>query len=289
MKHLARLLTFCLLFIAGAHAEQLPLHNPTSFVSDFAGVMHPARRATLERRLESVATQGVAEIAVVTLDSLGPLSDSQAARQIFDAWGIGKRGADNGVLILIAVKERRIRIETGYGIEGSIPDSVAGRIIRNTIAPSLRVGNWDEGIEAGVEEVLGYLSTGALPSSDAIPAKAGLVVVLALVLLPIASMICPKRKWWILPALGYVPSLIIGYASPLIMLIPYSFLLGYCVTRRYGPNKMELPSFTNDYYDIGVSSGRSVGGGSWGGGSWGGGFGGFGGGRGGGGGASGGV
>src|SRR5574337_968365 len=73
---------------------------------------------------------------------------------LLDAWGIGKKGKDEGVLLLVAPKERKIRIEVGYGLEGTIPDGLAGEIIRDTITPRFRQGRFGEGIEEGVGRIV---------------------------------------------------------------------------------------------------------------------------------------
>jgi uncharacterized protein len=86
--------------------------------------------------------------------SSGAAPDLDVAVELFAAWGIGKKGTDEGVLLLVAQKERKLRIEVGYGLEGTIPDGLAGEIIRNTITPHFREGRFAEGIEAGVAQIV---------------------------------------------------------------------------------------------------------------------------------------
>ena len=94
------------------------------------------------------------EIAVATLPTLGERSIEEVAVELFQAWGIGKKGKDEGLLLLVAPKERKIRIEVGYGLEGTIPDGLAGEIIRETITPRFRQGRFAEGIETGVRQIV---------------------------------------------------------------------------------------------------------------------------------------
>lgn len=128
--------------------------NSKGFVSDFAGVLDRAYQGKLEGELREVASQGGPEIAVVTLPSLEGRQVEEVARSYFDAWGVGKKEADNGVMLLVAMKDRAIRIETGYGVEGNLTDQTAGRIIREVIAPAFKQGKIQEGIEGGLHEII---------------------------------------------------------------------------------------------------------------------------------------
>jgi uncharacterized protein len=117
-------------------------------------LLDASTRGHLERLLTDVEQKSGVEIAVVTLPTLGGRAVEEVAVELFQAWGIGKKGRDEGLLLLIAQKERKIRIEVGYGLEGTIPDGLAGEIIRETIVPRFRQGRFTEGIEAGVRQVV---------------------------------------------------------------------------------------------------------------------------------------
>lgn len=109
----------------------------------------PVRRSVI-REAERKTT---AEIAVATVPSLDGLSVEEYATRLFAEWGVGKKGADNGVLILVAPSERAMRIEVGYGLEPILPDALAGDIIRNDALPAFRSGDYPVGILASVRRV----------------------------------------------------------------------------------------------------------------------------------------
>ena len=93
-------------------------------------------------------------MAVVTLESFEPYgSIEQAAVALFEQWGVGKKGKDNGILLLAAMKERKLRIEVGYGLEPIIPDGLAGEIIRISIAPRFKEGRFGDGLYSGAAVV----------------------------------------------------------------------------------------------------------------------------------------
>jgi uncharacterized protein len=103
----------------------------------------------MESELQQLRQQNGAEIAVVTIRSLEGAPIEDYAVELFERWGIGGEGQDNGVLLLVAVEDREIRIEVGYGLEPVITDSRAGRMIREVIAPELSEGDYDAGLTAG--------------------------------------------------------------------------------------------------------------------------------------------
>ena len=149
--------------------------KPQGYVSDFAGVVDPASRDSIEAIARELRGKTGAEMAVVTLPDLGGDEIEPVAVDLYQAWGIGKKGKDEGVLILNAVKERRVRIEVGYGLEGILPDGLCGSIIRRVMAPELTQGRHGAGLLRGAAAVAGVIAkdrgvtiTGALsmPAED---------------------------------------------------------------------------------------------------------------------------
>lgn len=149
--HTVRALAFLLLLSATAFAQAFPA--PQGKVNDFANLLAAADRAALEQTLTALEQETTAELAVVTVRSLDgrPLEDY--ANRLFAEWGIGKKGRDNGVLILVARDDREIRIEVGYGLEGVLPDGLAGTVIRETFVPRFRDGQYREGLLEGTARV----------------------------------------------------------------------------------------------------------------------------------------
>lgn len=139
---------------AGSRAEAQNLPRPVGKVNDFAGVLEAAPRATLESQLEALERETSAEVALVTVPTLDGRGVEEYANALFNAWGVGKRGRDNGVLVLVAVQDRAMRIEVGYGLEGVLPDGLAGALMRETFLPRFRNGDYRAGIVDGMARVV---------------------------------------------------------------------------------------------------------------------------------------
>lgn len=132
--------------------------KPTGFVNDFADVMSSENKARLEQTLSAFEKASGDEVAVATLPSLQGEPVEDVAVQLFKEWGIGKKGQDNGALFLIAPNERRMRIEVGYGLEGTINDALAGRILDQAVVPRFRAGDMNGGIAAGALAIVQVIS-----------------------------------------------------------------------------------------------------------------------------------
>lgn len=148
----AALIFLALCNVFSCHTQEgsaIEAPKPVGRVNDFANVIPEEYRAKLETLIREVDDKTSAEIAVVTVGSIAPLDENAYARLIFDTWKIGKKGKDNGVLILLAVKERRWRIEAGYGLEGILPDGRCGEIGRASMVPSFKTGHYGEGLYQG--------------------------------------------------------------------------------------------------------------------------------------------
>jgi uncharacterized protein len=141
------------ILIASPLAAQPAYPAAHGHVNDFAGVLDEGSRNALETLLVALEADTTAEVAVATVSSLGGISVDEYATGMFNAWGVGQADKDNGVLILVAPAERDIRIEVGYGLEGVIPDGLAGSIIRSEFIPAFRDGNYQAGIVAGVGRI----------------------------------------------------------------------------------------------------------------------------------------
>lgn len=129
------------------------LIDPAKLVQDKADILSAAEESDIAARLNSIESQTSAEIAVITLPSLNSRPVEEVALQSLRDLGIGKKDKNNGLLILISIAERAIRIEVGYGLEGDIPDSLAERISRTVIAPSFKEGKYAEGLIHGIDSV----------------------------------------------------------------------------------------------------------------------------------------
>lgn len=144
----AGLVIFFLYILPCVSAQQLP--RPLGFVNDFAGVLKPDDLQTIEKLVTGVKNKTGAEIAVVTVKTIAPYgSIEEFSLALVEEWGIGEKDEDNGVLFILSVAEREVRIEVGYGLEGAIPDSLAGRILDTAVIPSFRTDDFSEGLTEG--------------------------------------------------------------------------------------------------------------------------------------------
>jgi uncharacterized membrane protein YgcG len=135
---------------AGAQA---PFPASQGRVSDFAQVLDPSTKAQLNALAAEVEQRTTAEIAVVVVHTTAPMTLKEYVTALFNRWGVGKRGSDNGVMVLLAIQDRRVEIETGYGIEDILPDGAVGEIIRTAMLPAFERDRWGEGLVAGTQRV----------------------------------------------------------------------------------------------------------------------------------------
>lgn len=148
---------------AVAQPEVLP---PSSrWVTDEAQVLTEVERRSLEQKLRSYADSTSNQIIVVTVASLGGAPISEYAVELGRRWGVGQQEYDNGLVILVSRDDRDVFIATGYGMEGAVPDALAGRIIRNVIVPNFREGRY----YAGLSEAVNIIMAAAAGEYEALP------------------------------------------------------------------------------------------------------------------------
>ena len=158
MKFSKRFLSALVVATALLAATARAADRPQGFVNDQAGVLDPGTRDRLENSLVDFKSRTSIELAVVTVKSLDGNDVADVAHQIFQSWGIGKKGQDNGVLFLVAPNERRMRIEVGYGLEGQLTDAGAGRIRDDSVIPFFKQGDMTGGILNGASAIAEKLS-----------------------------------------------------------------------------------------------------------------------------------
>jgi uncharacterized protein len=135
------------------------------YVNDFASVLADTDETYLEDYLRTLERDTSAEVAVATVTSLDGMTIEEYANRLFAAWGIGKKQRDNGVLVLVAVRDRQVRIEVGYGLEEILPDGRVGEIIRTSIVPEFRAGNIPRGIGQGIDRLARIIRERGEPAS----------------------------------------------------------------------------------------------------------------------------
>lgn len=246
-----------------------PLPSLTGRVVDDAGLLTSAERADLTGRLEAFENETSVQIVIATIPSLEGEPIEDYSIRLADAWKAGQKGLDNGVIVLVVRDDRRVRIEVGYGLEAVIPDGLAGRIIRERIAPAFQDERYYDGLLAAVEgiELAARKEYPELPASRSSPgvdfgAMVFVYFVIGVVGNAIGMLLGILLGAIVFPLLGGSLARILGWwSAPLGGLLGLGAVLFVRSFARHG-------SWTS-----GAPSGRSRGGG-WGSGFGGGGFGG---------------
>lgn len=135
------------------------LQNAKAFVSNPDAILSPSTEQQINLLLDSLQTKTSAEVAVVAVNSIGDADIKQFATALFEHWGIGKREKDNGLLILFVLDQRKITFETGYGLEGILPDAICKRIQTRYMLPEFKTENYDKGMLQGLNVIYHRLST----------------------------------------------------------------------------------------------------------------------------------
>lgn len=149
------ILFLALLFLAGcSSAFALDVPQLRGRVNDYARLLSPEAADRLERKLAGFERDTSTQVVVLTIPSLQGEDIEGFSIRVAEQWKIGQKGKDNGVILILAPAERKVRIEVGLGLQGVLPDITAGRIIRDVMRPLLRTGDFDQGINAGVDAIL---------------------------------------------------------------------------------------------------------------------------------------
>ena len=149
----AVLLWLCSLAGAASAQDLAPIPPLSSRVTDAAGILGASARQELETKLAAFEQATGGQLAVLIVKTAEPETIEQYATRVGDAWKVGKKGKDNGAILLVAMKEKKLRIEVGYGWEGALPDVEAKRIIREVITPFFKKAQFAQGIDAGIDKI----------------------------------------------------------------------------------------------------------------------------------------
>lgn len=144
-------------FVCASGAE-LSFPALTGRVVDQAGILDGAAESRLETKLKELESKTTTQLVVVTLRTLGGYDIADYGYQLGRHWGIGQKGKNNGAVLIVAPTERKVRIEVGYGLEGTLTDAVTRLIIDHAILPRFRAGDFTGGIERGVDDIVQVLS-----------------------------------------------------------------------------------------------------------------------------------
>jgi uncharacterized protein len=139
----------------------------TGRVIDQTGTLSAAERADLDNRLAALERRKGSQIAVLVVATVRPESIEQYAIRVAETWKLGRKGVDDGLLLVVAKDDREVRIEVGYGLEGAIPDATANRVIDEYLVPAFRAGDYARGIGAAVDRLIALVDGEPLPEPPA--------------------------------------------------------------------------------------------------------------------------
>jgi uncharacterized protein len=151
------------LLAAGLAIADVPVPALQARVTDLTGTLSPAQQSRLEQVLMEFEARKGSQIAVLIIPTTQPEAIEQYAMRVAETWKLGRKGVDDGVLLLVAKEDRALRIEVGYGLEGVIPDAVAKRVISEIIIPYFKQNDYFGGIEAGVSRLIRLIDGEPLP------------------------------------------------------------------------------------------------------------------------------
>jgi len=242
-----------LLIINTAFAVDVPYL--TGRVTDNAKILSDETRKSITERLKTHEDKTTNQIAVLTIPTLNGEGIEEYAVAVFNEWKLGQKGKDNGILLVVAPNDRRMRIEVGYGLEGTMPDGVAGDIIRNVITPHFKNNDYNKGIDEGVNAIINVLEGGTVPEAQNFAGSGekkssgfnleapdmslteriliGAFIFGIIGLFTIIGVLTPGVGWFLylflIPFWAMFPIIVIGSSGALYLLITY--LIAYPVAK----------------------------------------------------------
>lgn len=143
---IAIFLLFIFLQVRAINAMEEKFPQPTGAVNDFASIIPPDTKTAMEGLSREVLEKTGTAVVVATFKTIGDNEPDMYANELYEKWGIGKKGEDKGVLIFLVLDQRKVRIETGYGVEGILPDGLVGNILDEQVIPLLKQGQYSKGL-----------------------------------------------------------------------------------------------------------------------------------------------
>ncbi|MET0231962.1 MAG: YgcG family protein [Rhodanobacteraceae bacterium] len=205
-------------------AELQPIPALADRVTDLTGTLAAPERAALDATLAALEQRKGAQVAILLVSTTSPETIEQYATRVYDAWKLGRNGVDDGVLILVAKDDHRVRIEVAYGLEGAIPDAAAKRIAHDYMSPKFREGDFAGGLAAGVEMLRRLVDEEPLPEPAPSAARRA-----------DPTRIIEREPWWspVVLVAGILFGAFVGVVVLLVVRsrVGYGFLLGHFPAR----------------------------------------------------------
>jgi uncharacterized protein len=217
-------------------------------VNDYANILSDSANSMLSRQLKEHEDRTTNQVVILTIQTLDDESIEDFANKVFNDWGLGQKGKDNGILIVVVPDDRSMRIEVGYGLEGTLPDVFASRIINNIMTPAFREGDYDSGITrgagavmaildgAGIDETAGAEQASSSSDSSGLDDIApnfpittrillGAFIFGIIGLFTVLGVITPGAGWFLylflIPFWAMFPIMVVGTRGALVLLIAY--------------------------------------------------------------------
>ena len=191
MKHkISLIFSLCFLAINLFAKEIPPVPNPPVFVNDYANALQPQERATLEQKLYEYFKQTSTQIVIVIDQSLEGDDAFGYSQKLAQSWGIGEKDKKNGLLIYVALAERKMRIQVGYGLEGAMTDAISKRIIEGILKPNFKEQSYYNGFNEATDAIIKTIAGEGFTNDRKVKSKGfpwGLIVVVVIVLISVFS------------------------------------------------------------------------------------------------------
>lgn len=216
--------------------------NPEGYVNDFVGVLSTDQNNALESKLDAFEKETSNEISIAIIKSLEGDTIENYAEKLFKDWGIGKSDKDNGVLVLVAIDDRKMRIENGYGLEGALTDLESSDIINNVLRPAFQQNDYYAGLNQASDLIIAKTKGEYTPPAKKPNIAFGDIFYLfGFAFLFLASILGRSKSWWAGGIVGAVIAVIIGFIQgflfagliSLVLLVPLGLLFDYIVSAQY--------------------------------------------------------
>lgn len=227
------------------------LGQPSGFVNDYVGILTREQKNNLESRLVSFEEETSNEISIAIIDSLKEDTIENFAVELFKKWSIGKKSNDNGVLILVAILDKKMRIEVGYGLEGALTDSQAYWIIENKMKPAFRNNDFYLGLSEASDAIMSATRGEYIPSASESKNISwdGInffifwgFIIFQILMVTIAS----SKSWWLGGVIGAIIGIMVGFfvgwimgLALVIILTPLGLLFDFLISKSYQKAKVK--------------------------------------------------
>jgi len=260
MRTISKNIVFLIIFLGFSLLPAAEVPYLTGRVTDTAEILSEATRRSLATILKAHEDRTGNQIAVLTIPTIGGEDIEEYAVEVFNTWELGQENRDNGVLIVVVPNDRRMRIEVGYGLEATLTDALAGRIIRSVMTPKFKNGDYDAGLAEGVKAVVAVLEGGELAEVESgsggseessgldmdMPAMGiterillGAFIFGIIGLFTIVGVLTPGAGWFLylflIPFWAVFPIIVVGTTGALTCLI--TFIIGFPVVKLVLKNK----------------------------------------------------